>query len=88
MRGFESDAISDLMGERKLASIKAVAAACQESIGTVVETLDEAMRVQTALTFIRPGSVNSPSPFLWTEARTVASSATRKAFAALGSRPA
>ena len=44
------------MGERKLAPVKAmkaVAAACQESINTMVEPADEAMRVQT------PGGVFS-----------------------------
>jgi Transposase DDE domain group 1 len=44
------------MGERKLAAasaVKAVAAACQEAIETMVEPVDEAMRVQT------PGGVFS-----------------------------
>ena len=38
------------MGERKLAPVmamKAVAAACQESIGTMIEPVDEAMQVRT-----------------------------------------
>ena len=41
------------MGERKLAAVKAVAAAYQEAIDTMVEPADEAMRVQT------PGGVFS-----------------------------
>ena len=44
------------MGERKLAPVKAmkaVAAACREAIDTALETVDEAMRVQT------PGGVFS-----------------------------
>ena len=41
------------MVERKLAAVKAVAAACQETIDTVVEASQEAMRVQT------PGGVFS-----------------------------
>ena len=35
------------MGERKMAAVKAVAAACQESVGTMLEPSDGGMRVQT-----------------------------------------
>ena len=41
------------MGERKLGAVKAVAAACQEAIGTVVTPAEQPMRVQT------PGGVFS-----------------------------